>query len=322
MRSAPRISVALCTFNGAKYLAQQLQSIAAQSRPPDELVAIDDGSTDETLQILNEFAARAQFECRIAENEQNCGSTRNFDGCINACSGDLIFTADQDDYWLPEKLELLEAEFDNPEVGFAFSNAALVDANRDPLNEDLWDAIGFGRTEQAELSSPSGACLLLRRYAVTGATLGFRSRFRDLISPIPESWVHDGWIALMIRSVAKCAAVDRLLIEYRQHDAQQIGERVRSLFEQYKVAKNIPHSRFTQLHDAFSAARNRLLGQSGYAVSEDLMAHLEQKVVHSKVRADLRTRAVRWPVVLREVMSGRYHRYDLGWKSIAHDLFL
>src|SRR5215207_2518174 len=101
-----RISIALCTYNGEQYLQQQLDSFVAQSRPPDELVVCDDRSTDRTVPIVEDFAKRAPFRVELVINETNLGSTRNFEKAIGLCTGDIIFLADQDDVWLPEKLRI------------------------------------------------------------------------------------------------------------------------------------------------------------------------------------------------------------------------
>src|ERR687894_3003245 len=100
-----RFSVAMCTYNGARFVAEQLASVAAQTRPPDELVVCDDGSTDETCRLVEEFAARAPFPVRLFVNERNLGSTRNFGRAVALCEGDLVALSDQDDVWHPEKLE-------------------------------------------------------------------------------------------------------------------------------------------------------------------------------------------------------------------------
>src|SRR5258706_6945784 len=97
-------SVAMCTCNGAAYLADQLESIAAQSRLPDELVVRDDASVDDTPAVIQAFAARAPFPVRFERNADRLGSTRNFDGAIAACTGDLIALSDQDDVWHQDKV--------------------------------------------------------------------------------------------------------------------------------------------------------------------------------------------------------------------------
>ena len=98
-----RISIAMSTYNGGKYLQEQLDSFLAQTSLPDELVITDDCSTDNTLEIIQAFAAMAPFEVRWEQNEKNLGYTGNFNQALMKTTGDLVFLSDQDDVWFPEK---------------------------------------------------------------------------------------------------------------------------------------------------------------------------------------------------------------------------
>src|SRR5258708_37621369 len=98
------LSVAMCTYNGARFLPEQLESIAAQTKLPDELVVCDDRSTDGSVEIIRSFAQRAPFEIRLDINANNLGSTKNFEKAIGLCQGEIIALADQDDVWCPQKL--------------------------------------------------------------------------------------------------------------------------------------------------------------------------------------------------------------------------
>src|SRR5215510_13144854 len=99
-----KISIAMCTHNGAPYLAEQLNSILAQTRLPDEVVVCDDCSSDNSRAILESFASKAPFLVSLQFNEQRLGSTKNFEKTIELCQGDVIALCDQDDVWSIEKL--------------------------------------------------------------------------------------------------------------------------------------------------------------------------------------------------------------------------
>src|ERR1700751_2230018 len=101
------ISVALCAYNSSRYGEEQLESIASQSRLPDEVVICDDDSVDDTPSILERFRKEAPFDVRIHRNETNLGVTRNFEKAIALCSGDIIALSDCDDVWRGDKLERL-----------------------------------------------------------------------------------------------------------------------------------------------------------------------------------------------------------------------
>src|SRR5262245_21653170 len=133
------ISIALCTYNGARFLPDQLRSFLQQERLPDEVVVCDDASTDATPELLKQFAQTAPFPVRVHVNELNLGSTRNFDKAIRHCTSDIILLADQDDIWLPEKIRRIEDEFRNStSVGLVISNADLIDDDSRSLRRDLW----------------------------------------------------------------------------------------------------------------------------------------------------------------------------------------
>ena len=113
--SLSSISIALATYNGSRYIREQLDSIALQTRLPDELIISDDASTDDTLDIARDFARHVPFPVKIYKNQERLGSTRNFEIAILYCSGNLISLCDQDDIWYPNKLALSEERLINNE---------------------------------------------------------------------------------------------------------------------------------------------------------------------------------------------------------------
>ena len=124
-----RVSVAMATFNGETYLPEMLDSLASQTRPPDELVVRDDGSTDRSLDVVHDFASRAPFPVRVVPGGDRLGYAQNFVAASRACTGDLLFFADQDDSWRPEKLETVARTVSRGEVVAVFHDFALQDAD-------------------------------------------------------------------------------------------------------------------------------------------------------------------------------------------------
>jgi glycosyltransferase involved in cell wall biosynthesis len=316
------LSVALCTYNGERYLPAQLASILNQSRLPDEVVICDDASTDRTAGIIEDFARQAPFPVRMEVNAANMGTTPNFARAIGMCKGDAIVLADQDDVWFLGKLAAVETALTfNPEAGFVFSDADVVDESLNALGYTLWDAIGFDTEEQEQFRKGKAFEALLRRYRVTGATMAFRSAYRKHILPIPPAWLHDAWIALVISSIAPCSLISEPLIRYRQHGLQQCGGRKRGLFEQYRSAQTRNRETFENVAQCYLAARERLNLVPG--VKAERIALLDRKVEHCRHRMMMRNQS-RWriPFVLREIWTGNYQRFSLGWKAMAQDLFL
>ncbi|HEX6115209.1 MAG TPA: glycosyltransferase family 2 protein, partial [Geminicoccaceae bacterium] len=222
--AGPTLSVAMCTFDGAFYLREQLESIGAQTRPPDELVVCDDGSTDETLAILDGFAAAAPFPVRIQVNRTKLGTTKNFERAIGLTTGEIIALGDQDDVWYPHKLERLEKEFaGSGRIGLVFSDADVVDDRLRPAGYRLWEALRAFERHRRLIARGRLFDALVRDNLVTGCTAAFRSDYKDLVIPVPRACTHDSWAALVIAAVADIARIDAPLLAYRQHDSNQSG---------------------------------------------------------------------------------------------------
>ena len=204
-----RTSIALCTYNGGPYLAEQLKSYTRQSKLPDELVVCDDKSGDTTVEILRSFAEVAPFPIKWHINDCNLGTVKNFERAIHLCSGDIIFLSDQDDVWRDDKISSVMDVFGkHPEVGAVFSDAEVVDQALCSLGYRMWHTVGFTLSRQRQMNVKGGSFSVLLKYnVVTGATMAFRSEFTPRFSPLPEGWVHDGWIALMIAAISDIGLV-------------------------------------------------------------------------------------------------------------------
>jgi glycosyltransferase involved in cell wall biosynthesis len=320
------ISVALCTCNGAAYLPEQLESIAAQRRPPDEIVVRDDASEDDTAAVIQAFAARVPFPVRFERNADRLGSTRNFDRAIAACAGDLIALSDQDDVWRPDKLLTIERCFhENPGVGLVFSDADLVDAALNPIGARLWARVGFDSRRRHVWQTRGALTALVPGRIVTGATLAFRSSFRSLLLPIPEGiapMMHDGWIALAIAAVAGVTPIEEPLIAYRRHGAQQIGTPDTDARPRLGVMASAAHVNAYSMHLASLGALHERLA-AGRAGPEGVAAAGRVGTIlrHFDMRANLpSSRVARMPLVLRELASRRYHDYGNGVRSLIKDL--
>jgi glycosyltransferase involved in cell wall biosynthesis len=218
-----KISVALCTYNGERFLARQLASIQQQTKTPFEVVVCDDCSTDGTLQILREFAASASFPMRVTSNEHNIGFVANFERAIGLCEGDLIALSDQDDIWYPTRLERSQQEFAaHPEAGLVFSDAEVMNDQDELTGTRLWTNYGFTGERKQRLLQGDYTVLVGPRF-VTGATVMFRSRLRANCLPVGSGWLHDEWIVANAAAVTELRAIETPLIRYRQHASQQVG---------------------------------------------------------------------------------------------------
>jgi glycosyltransferase involved in cell wall biosynthesis len=316
------VSIALCTYNGARFLQDQLQSFLNQTRLPDELVVCDDRSTDATCEIVEAFARQAPFPVRLSVNDRNLGSTRNFELAISLCVGDLIFLSDQDDFWRPEKVERMAHEFENsPDVALVFSDAEVVDANLTPLGYRLWSSMEFDARQQRSMRTGRAFEVLLKQNVVTGAAMAFRRCSLDLALPISPIWIHDGWIAITLSLSAEIRALAEPLILYRQHGGNQVGGLQKDWHGEVRHAKLIGATEYLRVADQYNAVRVWLSshGESFGKASAELA--LAEKISHLQHRSILPDAWLkRALVVLRVLLAGDYHRFSRGWKSVIKDL--
>ena len=329
-----RLSVAMCTYNGERYLEQQLESLATQVMLPDELVICDDGSSDRTVAIAEAFAQRAPFPTRICRNSVNLGYSRNFVQAVQFCSGEIIALSDQDDIWYPPKLARLAGVLrSNSTVGGVFSDGELIDANSAPLGRTLWESFRFGPDDQARLRSGRAIDVLLRRNVVTGMAFAFRGSLKQLLEPMPGSWIHDGWLAFMIALRSTLVACPEPLVGYRVHGNQQIGpppsargklgwiqENGLSAYMQQVHARNLDEYQRTaaQFDDLATYLR-----QEGSSSGLEIVAKIEAKAAHALRGAAMLslTPQQRWKTILRNWESYRCFS-PTGLRALPRDLVI
>ena len=322
-----KISIAMCTYNGADFLSDQLESIIAQSRRPDEIVVCDDGSTDETQTLLKQFAATSPVAVTLDFNEENLGSVKNFEKAISLCTGDIIALSDQDDVWRADKLELIEDAFRTaPKAGLVFSDAEVVDEKLKSLERRMWDDVGFDAHKRKLVRAGRSLEVLINGWTVTGATMAFRSEFVKLSLPVPDgiAMIHDGWIALAIAAVAEVVMIEQPLVKYRQHGKQQIGapgkkqdvEPEPNLIQAFRRRNSS-----AALYKILATLEERLLAHAASYDTRNALSFVGDYSFHLNVRANLpQNRLTRLPRILRELLTRRYHEYANGFKSAAKDL--
>ena len=319
------ISVALCTFNGAQYLSEQLVSISTQSRLPDELVIGDDCSEDDTTRIIEKFAAIVPFSVQIIRNEIRLGVRRNFEKVIASCSNELIALCDQDDIWLPSKLAVLESRFEGkPEVVAAFSDAIVVDDSLRELGYTMWEHVEFNVRRRQQLAGEHPWEGLSKGPVVTGATLMFRKSLVRSILPIPASWIHDAWIAQIAASRGTIGMVEEPLILYRQHSANLIGGKRLTLRQQWLQAVQIGRLGLVERELSKCRALLERLARLEPSPTQVSMWNMNTlKLEHLSRRQGLaKSRLGRVPVIFRECLNGNYRRFAKDWRNVAADLLM
>jgi glycosyltransferase involved in cell wall biosynthesis len=325
--SEPSVSVALCTYNGARYLEQQLASISSQTLPPDEVVVCDDGSQDGTLDLLRRFSRTVDFPVRVFENDGvRLGSTKNFEKAIGLCQREIVCLADQDDVWKPRKLAVLHATLEEyPDAGYVFSDAELIDDIDSPIRTSLWESVHFRGAVLGNFSKSMQVEALLHRSAVTGATMAFRRGLNSIILPISSYVVHDYWISLLASCVGSYGVpIPESLIQYRQHTGQQIGVRRRSLLEKVRWARQVGPAEYSSRTQGLQDVRDRLLfaTREGWTCPANHVSLVEEKMEHCSRRAVAHSShgTTRIRTVFSEALNGRYARFSNSWQSVMEDL--
>ncbi|MFC5503385.1 glycosyltransferase family 2 protein [Lysinimonas soli] len=318
---APVVSVALASYNGGRFIAEQLASILAQTRRPDEVVVSDGGSTDDTVRVARGVLERDGEGVRwqILADGSRLNVRENFQRAIAATHGDLIALSDQDDVWRPDRLSRTVTRFDEPGVMLASSDARLIDAAGVAMPLTLFGALGVGARELEQLGSRHAFALLIRRNLVTGATVMFRRELLRAAEPFPQDWVHDEWLAIVAAAVGRLAVDPQPLIDYRQHGENTIGVTAPTL--RYRVQRMV-ESRGTryQVLAARSVELSARLDQLGAPLVWRALAR--RKASFENVRAGYDPRRFRRILpALRELRSGSYQRLSSqGSLDIARDL--
>ena len=220
-----KICIALATYNGEKYLSKMLDSLVNQTRKADLIVAIDDGSKDSTVEILQEY--QKLLPLQITALQQNGGHRAAFSKALEIAKtqlneNDLVALADQDDIWIPNKLEVLEKTIETPEEKgikpvLVFGDAQIIDAKGNVIDKS-WRKLAHICTMLPTKAHIAGT------NNVTGCLSLFRASLLSKITPIPTAVnVHDAWISLIAQKQGSVRPIDEPVVQYRLHDNNSVG---------------------------------------------------------------------------------------------------
>lgn len=203
-------SVVLASYQGERFIGEQLDSILPQLAPEDEIVVSDDVSTDRTLEVI---AQRGDARIRVLANDLRVGCVANFQRAIEHCRGDTVFFCDQDDIWLPNKVEMLDAALRTARC--AASDAIVVDANLATLHRSYFE--WRGARQFSRLS-------IYLKPPIIGATVACRRDYVETLLPFPSGVSHDFWLTFNAACDDTLAILRTPLILYRRHpDAHSIS---------------------------------------------------------------------------------------------------
>jgi glycosyltransferase involved in cell wall biosynthesis len=258
------IDILLSTFNGARYIVEQIESLLAQTNRAWRLHVRDDGSTDGTLAILRGYQERFPRQINVIEGK-NVGVVQSFNELLKLSAAPYVMFCDQDDKWFDDKVEVMmhtvkeaEAGADQPAPVLAFSDLALMAEDGSPMNVGFWERHGVN-PDHTSLNR------LLLQNVVTGCACMFNRALIQKALPIPkEAVMHDWWLALNAALFGRLVAIRRQTVNYRQHTGNQVG------------ARGVNLGRLREMLKAGESVKRRLAGilqRSSVQASVLLSAH-------------------------------------------------
>jgi glycosyltransferase involved in cell wall biosynthesis len=322
-------SIALASFNGARFIGEQLDSFAAQTTKPGEVVICDDGSTDETVEIAERFARTAPFPVSIHRNAARLGYSRNFEIAIGRCSGDIIFLSDQDDVWFPDRIETVLARFETADEALAV------------VNDQLLAGPELEHSGVTKLDN-------LRRLGLTsdglieGCCTAFRRDWAEMLLPMPEeaeellrirALSHDRWINQLSILLGVREVIDRPLQYFRRYGANTtswIVSEPRPVSRRHLLSTRLKHApveswlqrvRVLHLYRTWLLDHRRRLEERGIRRCDAALEALERERSSLEARAELvgLPLAQRLPKIWHLWRRGGY-RFFYGWKSAVRDV--
>jgi glycosyltransferase involved in cell wall biosynthesis len=206
MAAPPLISIAVCTFNGEKYLAEQLDTLISQTYPNIEIIVVDDCSTDSTIEILKKYESGNKIKLFL--NEKNLGFGKNFEKAIKLCNGEFISLCDQDDIWDTNKIQKLYDNLGNHIL--IYHDSELINSSGQSLHRKMSDVNNF-------VNGSNNKAFIFRN-CIAGHTMFFKRKLTEFIFPIPEIFFHDWWMVYAATTIDKITFIPDVLVKYRQHE--------------------------------------------------------------------------------------------------------
>lgn len=317
-----KISVAIAVYNSSRYMKEQLDSITAQTRLPDEVVFCDDCSSDNTVELLENWKRTVPFEVNIFRNPHNLGCTKNFSQALEKCSGDAVIVSDCDDVWLEHRVEKCAGLFESDEnLGLITGNARLIDGEGVFQNMLLDEYLTKMHVREFwrffyPLDSPMTVW--------TGCTMAVRKSVLNQILPVPPQLAcHDIWIFLLAPLAGKILYLDEPLIEYRLHgknySTAPTVSQLRSAPPQWRYFNTVIETLGTHpqlIESLIQRAEN-------FAESQAFIRRLKNQKRHFENRAAIEKNAFSGVgKFLRELGCGGYFQHPQPIMSILYDILV
>lgn len=320
-----KISIALCTYNGERFLREQLESYSRQTCLPDEVIVCDDGSTDATLSILESWAKSVPFNVQIVQNPQNLGYAQNFGKAVSLCTGDVIFLSDQDDVWEPEKIEKMTRVFEEePEVGVVTTDSYIIDEHGTVQPGGSWELASGWRYDEAVafgIDQPFDEIVCTR-----GCATAIRREFCKVYLPVPANWTHDLWLMVLAPWFWKTRFLPDRLFRYRLYDANtsnagSFEDRLNRVIwkrDNYYWNTETQYWAWLPLIEKLKERLEGFLPEKKLSKCRHFFRRLDRYYTYrNRCQRSFLKFGIFWVLLL---FSGLYFRFPFPWKCIFYDL--
>ena len=314
-----KVSVAMCTYNGERYINEQIGSILGQTAPVEEIIVCDDQSEDQTCCIIEEINSRNPGIIHLYQNEKKLGIAQNFFKAMHLCSGDVVFLCDQDDVWMKDKVASFLAAFaDNPEAKGVLSDAVLTDESLNPLGKTLWESLGFSIKKRRMIRGGHAERVMGKGPFVTGAALAVKKEWLKDVGLPKAPMLHDEWLGWFINNAM--AFIERPTFCYRQHHVQAVGARYFSgpsdrMRYMGSIVKTAEKDQFPPI-DCFQALACAL---KMAGIPENILKCVEEKMAFMVFREALPVARMKRLFRVLAHMN-QYALYANGYKSVIKDI--
>jgi glycosyltransferase involved in cell wall biosynthesis len=292
-KPAPQVDIALATYNGERYLLELLNSIDRQTCADWHLFAGDDGSTDSTVEILKAFSAAHPQKVTLLPCGNRLGAKANFSKVMSACRSDYVLLADQDDLWLPEKIENtvqlmkeMEARYGSDVPLLVHTDASVCNAKGEIVSRSFWHYQKLNPQYGLKFKN------LLVQNVITGCTILVNRPLLDRALPIPpEAVMHDWWLGLAASGFGKISYVSKSMLLYRQHTSNTIGAKrwsLRHAIREWQAGRTSLACRIEQTQrqaKAFRDQHRNLLAEENHRVINEYIDLAKASPIERRIRA-------------------------------------
>lgn len=309
----------MTTYNGERYLDEQLNSFLNQETKPNELIICDDGSTDDTLKILNNFAKKVNFTVKIYRNKQNLGYSKNFEKAMSLCSGDIIFLSDQDDVWLKNKIKkVLSVVKSNPEKKIFMHDAFITNHKLKPIGQSRFEKLKNENKSQKDYN--------------TGCLTVIKKEIVKILLPIPQSEKYDVWVNKFGYFTNTKIFIYNKLQYWRRHENNTSSTTdikqnnytysIKEIIKFFKLGRINPYNKLIikkinlqHLKSCIEKINNNTLNQKNITIAKTNL-NREINALKKRIKILKENRKKRLFKVINSFLKGEYNSFNGYWTAI------